>query len=260
MVDRQQQRTTQQALVNAQFGARADAYVASPVHASGPDLDWMEAAVRGRGHDRLLDVGCGGGHVAYRLSAQCNHVVACDLVPAMLAAVEAEAGQRGIANIETIAAPAERLPFADAMFDCVASRFSAHHWGDLTGGLREAARVLKPGRQALFVDGRSPGLPLLDTHLQAIELLRDPSHVRDYATAEWLAALEGAGFVPVAVVTHQLRMDFAQWIARMHTPPAIAQAIRYLQDHLPEDARRHFAVEPDGSFLLDTLWIEARRR
>src|SRR3546814_4485999 len=71
----------------------------------------------------------------------------------------------------------------------------------------EAARVLKAGGQALFVDGRSPGLPLLDTHLQAIELLRDPSHVRDYAAAEWLSALESAGFVPLSVSTHQLRMD-----------------------------------------------------
>src|SRR3546814_10006004 len=89
----------------------------------------------------------------------------------------------------------------------------------------EAARVLKAGGQALFVDGRSPGLPLLDTHLQAIELLRDPSHVRDYAAAEWLSALESAGFVPLSVSTHQLRMDFPSWIGRMRTPAAIADAI-----------------------------------
>lgn len=248
-----------QALVNQQFGARAAAYVASAVHASGPDLDWMEARVSGAGAGRLLDIGCGGGHVAYRAAAHCRQVVASDLAPAMLAAVCAEAARRGIANIETVMAPAEAIPFADGHFDCVASRFSAHHWGDFIGGIREAARVLKPGGMALFVDGRSPGMPLLDTHLQAIELLRDPSHVRDYGTAEWLAALEGAGFVPVTVATHRLRMDFAGWTARMDTPPAISSAIRYLQDRLPEDARRHFAVEADGSFLLDTVWIEARR-
>src|SRR3546814_1874017 len=76
----------------------------------------------------------------------------------------------------------------------------------------EAARVLKAGGQALFVDGRSPGLPLMDTHLQAIELLRDPSPVRDYATAEWLSALESAGFVPLSVSTRQLRLDFPRWL------------------------------------------------
>src|SRR3546814_3655235 len=92
----------------------------------------------------------------------------------MIAAVVREAAQRDIGNIATVKAAAESLPFDSGHFDAVVSRFSAHHWGDLTGGLREAARVLKAGGQALFVDGRSPGLPLLDTHLQAIELLRDP--------------------------------------------------------------------------------------
>src|SRR3546814_10599024 len=124
----------------------------------------------------------------------------------MIAAVVREAAQRDIGNIATVKAAAESLPFDSGHFDAVVSRFSAHHWGDFTGGLREAARVLKAGGQALFVDGRSPGLPLMDTHLQAIELLRDPSHVRDYATADWLTALESASFVPLSVRTPQMQI------------------------------------------------------
>lgn len=260
----------QHRLVVDQFGVRADAYVASAVHAAGPDLDWMDAQARqqdqgpqqdqGNANRRLLDIGCGGGHVSYRLSPHFGAVVASDPSSDMLTAVEAEAARRGVANIATIAAAAERLPFADAHFDVVASRFSAHHWHDLGAGLREAARVLRPGGQALFVDGRSPGTPLLDTHLQAIELLRDPSHVRDYATAEWLGAIEAAGFVPQEVRTARLRMDFASWTARMGTPAAIADAIRYLQRRLPADAKVSFGLEDDGSFQLDTIWIAARRR
>src|SRR3546814_7408514 len=38
------------------------------VHASGPDLDWMEQQIRGSTPKRLLDIGCGGGHVAYRMA------------------------------------------------------------------------------------------------------------------------------------------------------------------------------------------------
>jgi len=51
--------------------------------------------------------------------------------------------------------------------------------------LREARRVLKPGGRAVFMDAISPGPALLDTYLQAVELLRDPSHLRDYSLAEW---------------------------------------------------------------------------
>ena len=46
----------------------------------------------------------------------------------------------------------------------------------------------------MFVDVYAPGQALFDTHLQAIELLRDHSHVRDYSCAQWLEALARARF------------------------------------------------------------------
>ena len=78
---------------------------------------------------------------------------------------------------------------ADGAFDFLACRYSAHHWRDLDAGLRQARRVLRPNAAAVFIDAVSPGAPLLDTHLQAVELLRDTSHVRDYSVAEWTAAI-----------------------------------------------------------------------
>ena len=100
------------------------------------------------------------------------------------------------------------------------SRFSAHHWHDLDAGLREAARVLAPGGRAVFIDSIAPSSALLDSHLQTLELLRDPSHVRNYTAPEWLAALARAGFEVVALTTRRLRIEFASWIARTRTPRA----------------------------------------
>src|SRR3546814_8086416 len=114
----------------------------------------MEQQIRGRTPKRLLDIGCGGGHVAYRMAPHAAEVIASDLSSEMIAAVVREAAQRDIGNIATVKAAAESLPFASGHFDAVVGRFSAHHWGDLTGGLREDARVLQAGGQALFVDGR----------------------------------------------------------------------------------------------------------
>jgi hypothetical protein len=98
---------------------------------------------------------------------------------------------------------------------------------------------------------------LLDTHLQAIELLRDTSHVRDYAASEWLAALDRSGFAVRATKSFRLRMDFPTWIARMRTPELHARAIRALQQAASASVSAHFAIEDDGSFLLDTLLIDA---
>lgn len=245
------------AVVQDQFGPQAAAYVHSAVHAGGEDLDALEAIVARRAPQRALDLGAGGGHVAYRMAPYAVSVTASDLSADMMAAVAATARERGLSNIETCTAPAENLPFADATFDFLACRFSAHHWRAFEAGLREAHRVLKPGATAVFIDVVSPGPAALDSHLQAVELLRDPSHVRDYSAGEWSAALVRAGFHLRATHMRRLRMDYPSWVERMRTPEPHRAAIRSLQRQASRETAAYYEIEPDGSFTLDTLQVEA---
>jgi ubiquinone/menaquinone biosynthesis C-methylase UbiE len=108
---------TQEALVSGQFGARAAAYLSSAVHAQGQDLESLADLVRGRQQARVLDLGCGAGHVSFHVAPHVREVVAYDLSPEMLDVVARAATQRGLTNIVTQAGAAERLPFADASFD-----------------------------------------------------------------------------------------------------------------------------------------------
>jgi hypothetical protein len=55
-------------------------------------------------------------------------------------------------------------------------------------------------------------------------------------------------------------MEFASWIARMRTPEVNVAAIRALQSAAPVEVTEHFSIEADGSFLLDSVLIEARPR
>jgi SAM-dependent methyltransferase len=244
-------------VVADQFGPQAAAYVASPVHAKGEDLDALAALLRARPGGRVLDLGCGGGHVSFTASPFAAEVVAYDLSADMLSAVAATARQRGLGNIVTRQGSVEALPFDAAEFDIVLTRFSAHHWLDLAAALAEARRVIKPSGFAVFMDGASPGAALLDTHVQAIELLRDPSHVRDYSAAEWQQALTVAGFAPGRLLRRRLPLEFQPWIERMRTAPEHVRAIRSLQLQASDAVQRHFDIKPDGSFTLDTLSLEA---
>ena len=243
--------------VAAQFGPRAQAYVESRDHAVGADLDRLARLVAARPGGRVLDLGCGGGHVAFTVAPFAREVVAYDLSSEMLEAVRGAAAGRGLASIVTRQGAAESLPFETASFDIVATRYSAHHWGDLAAGLAGIRRVLKPDGLAIVIDVVSPGEAQRDTFLQAIELLRDPTYVRDYSTAEWVAALRAAGLRPDGPRPGRLRLDFAAWVARSATPPLQAQAIRALQGCMPDAVAAHFAFEPDGTFTLDTTMIEA---
>jgi len=250
---------TLEMLAAEQFGPRAQANVTSPVHASGPDLDWIEAHLDGCGGAAFLDVGCGGGHVAYRAAPHVRAVTACDPSSEMVRVVAETAAERGIANLRTVRGPAERMPFEGGTFDIAATRFSAHHWGDLEAGLREVARVLKPGGLLLAADSAAPAKPLLDTHMQAIEVLRDPSHVRNYTITEWVAALGRAGFAVHEMRGARVRIAFTPWVERMQTAEIAVTAIYHLQRHAPDEVHRHFEIEGDGSFMLDTVWIAAMR-
>jgi len=248
---------SQETIAQSQFGPQAKAYIASAAHAQGADLQRIAAIAAEHRPAHALDLGCGGGHVAYAMAPHAGQVTASDLSPDMTAAVAAEAAERRLANVKTIAAPAASLPFADGAFEMVACRFSAHHWQDVPAGLREARRVLQAGCVAVFADVFAPSLAATDTHLQAVELLRDPSHVRDYSEAEWRAMLAQAGFAVTAITKGRLRMGFADWTARMRTTPDRAAAIRTLQTLASSDVARHFAFEQDGSFIIDTILIEA---
>ena len=243
---------TQQDYAAEQYAPRAADYVTSAVHSAGPDLDQIEALLAGHTAAVVLDLGCGGGHVSYRAAPHVARVVAVDVTQAMLEQVQKTAAERGIGNIETRQAPAEALPFQDGAFDIVLCRFSAHHWQDLAAGLREARRVLKPGGLAVFIDTVAPEHRVLDTHLQAMELLRDPSHVRNFSVAEWMAALAAAGLALQDFTLRRLRMEFPVWVARTKTPPELADAIRRLQQGAPEGVKTYFAMGQDGSFDIES--------
>ena len=248
-----------QQLIDRQFGDRAQAYLDSEVHAHGEELQMLAGVAREHPGAHVLDLGCGGGHVSFSVAPWADSVIAYDLAESMLSTVRAAATARGFANVQVQQGVAERLPFPDDNFDFVFSRFSAHHWSDPASALREVRRVLRPHGEAIFVDVVSPGVAVLDTHLQCVEVLRDASHVRDYSVKEWLSFMTSAGLMSTGHSMQRLRLDFVSWVERMHTPELLCQAIRALQETVGDEVRRYFEIEIDGSFTTDVAVLRSRK-
>jgi ubiquinone/menaquinone biosynthesis C-methylase UbiE len=241
--------TTHAQTVNRQFDPLATRYLDSAVHAAGPDLDWVAGWISRADSTagRALDVGSGPGHLSFRLAARGAPVCAADPSEGMLALVAAEAQRRQL-PIDTCQAAASHLPFADGHFDLAASRFSAHHWPDVPRALREMHRVTRPGGKLLLIDLLGEDLPLVDTHLQAIELIRDPGHVRDLTAAEWQLALQASGWRVREFCSWPLRLAFESWVGRMRVPPLRQQLLREMLSDAPAEVRQALAIEADGSF------------
>jgi ubiquinone/menaquinone biosynthesis C-methylase UbiE len=250
----------QHALTVQQFGSTAARYLSSPVHSTGADLDRLGELARESRLSSALDLGSGAGHASYALArGGVGRIVAYDLSAQMLEVTATEAKARGHGQIEVREGPAERLPFADASFDLVVTRYSAHHWMDALRAVHESARVLRPGGTMIVIDVLAPENPLMDTVLQTVEILRDLSHVRDYRESEWRGMFDAANFAPPRAHRWRLEMEFDSWVARIRTPPARVDALKVVLDELPAEARDYFAVRPDRSFEVDSGWLEARR-
>jgi ubiquinone/menaquinone biosynthesis C-methylase UbiE len=244
--------------VQRQFGSVASHYAGSHVHAGGPDLEALVERALASGARHALDVGCGAGHTALALAAQGLQVVALDLTVEMLAQGQSLADERGLA-VRFERGDVEALPFEANHFDLVTSRYSAHHYPAPQRAVAEVARVLRPGGRFLLVDIVAPPTPTADSFLQTIELVRDPSHVRDHQTREWCAMLETAGFSPSVRDHYPCFIDFAAWIGRMETPEPEVRVLERLLDGAAQESRDALAIGQPGAhdFTLQTVLIEA---
>jgi len=135
-------------------------------------LWWRRAARRfeqilKRPGARVLDVCCGTGDMAFALWRRARSadvkILGADFSHAMLqrAAVKenrsagAKTGQAP--SLHWIEADALRLPFPDGHFDLVTSAFGFRNLADYDAGLREIARVLRPGGECGILDFGEPG-------------------------------------------------------------------------------------------------------
>src|SRR5918992_4840640 len=98
---------------------------------------------------RVLEVGCGPGHLSIRLARQHGlDVTGLDLDPAMIERARANADRKEDGDEHGpsfLVGDVAALPFPDESFDLVVSTMSMHHWADPTAGMAEIDRVLRPG-------------------------------------------------------------------------------------------------------------------
>lgn len=123
----------------------------------------------------VIELGCGTGYVSSWLARRGARVTGIDNSPAQLASARKFQEEFGL-EFPVLHAIAENLPFPDESFDVAISEYGASIWADPYRWIPEAARVLRPGGELVFmVNGTILMLCVPDEEENAAEavMLRD---------------------------------------------------------------------------------------
>jgi SAM-dependent methyltransferase len=124
------------------FDVGAEAYDRFMGRYSGPLAAPFADLADVRAGQHVVDVGCGPGALTAELVARLGPeaVAAVDPSPSFVAAVQER--HRGV---DVRLGSAEALPFDDGLFDVALAQLVVHFMADPVAGLREMARVTRPG-------------------------------------------------------------------------------------------------------------------
>jgi ubiquinone/menaquinone biosynthesis C-methylase UbiE len=185
--------------------------------------------------DTVLDVACGPGLVVAAFARVVRHATGIDITPAMLERARAHAAGLGLNNVTWRQGDVLPLPWPDASFSIVTSRFAFHHFLDPLAVLREMKRVATPGGRVVVIDS-TPAPDRADA-FNRMERLRDPSHVRSLPVDEHRELYARVGLPEPRVTSYRLEGELESLIARSFPNPGDDAKIRELfRASLADDA------------------------
>lgn len=130
----------------------------------GIDVLWRRRTVAVAGvtpGERALDVCAGTGDLSLALAGAGARVVGADFCAPMLDLARGKAARCAGEVPRFLCADALALPFPDASFDLATVAFGIRNVSDPEAGLRQMARVVRPGGRVVVLEFSRPRVPLL---------------------------------------------------------------------------------------------------
>ncbi|OGP73205.1 MAG: hypothetical protein A2V86_13280 [Deltaproteobacteria bacterium RBG_16_49_23] len=207
--------------IKEEFKRQAEALSVASVFTDSGVLEQIRAAIRPTNTMSLLDLGCGPGIVTAAIAPEVREVVAFDLTPEMIDKARARCEEAGLKNVRFELGSAEHLPFQNESFDCVVTRLTIHHFLDANRVMDEIVRVTRKGGKVIVADVISSENEEEAALHNALETLRDPTHVRMVSPSDLLKLFKSAGLRVTSSVTWEMERDYDEWIRITNAPERV---------------------------------------
>jgi SAM-dependent methyltransferase len=239
-------------LIRYQFTRQAEAFATAPPIRDQEALRLVVETTGTTAEDTVLDVACGPGIVTCAFASAAARATGVDLTPAMLGQARRHQAEKALTNVSWCVGDVERLPFAEAAFSVVVSRFALHHMRSPAAVVAEMARVCRPGGRVTVVDVAVSADPAKAAAFNTMEKLRDPSHVRALTLAELQALLEVDGLPQVHFASYKMNVPVNGLLERSFPNPGDDGKIRALfESSLADDSMGVGARRVDGDIRFD---------
>jgi SAM-dependent methyltransferase len=236
-------------LILDQFTRQAALFSSAAPITNEDALRLIVEAAQPRPDDTVLDIACGGGIVVCAFAPHVRRATGIDMTPAMLEEARKLAVDKGLANVHWQEGDVASLPYPDAAFTIVVTRFSFHHFLDPLAVLREMVRVCAPGGRLVAVDTCASEDPAKAAEFNRLEKLRDPSHVRNLSLTELRALFAAAGLSEPQISSYELRDTVANLLARSFPNPGDDARIIEMFRASAADNRLGIPVRVDGEAI-----------
>ena len=153
-----------------------------PAHSDVDAFKLLFTLTKASENDTVLDVACRPGLLACEFAKITAHVTGIDLTPAMIEQAKLLQQEKKLNNMTWDVGDVTQLPYNDASFSLVVTRYSFHHFVDPISVSSEMKRVCITSGKVVIVDV-TPQPDKIDVY-NHVEKLRDPSHVKALSVAE----------------------------------------------------------------------------
>jgi SAM-dependent methyltransferase len=229
-----------------QFTRQAVPFATAPAIRNSDALNRIVKMAGATPSDTVLDVACGPGLLVCAFAKVVRHASGIDLTPAMLEQARKLQSEKGLQNISWQLGDVESLPFSDGHFSIVSSRFALHHLQNPLAVLKEVRRVCAAGGCVVVADS-APAADKAEA-FNAVERLRDPSHVRAFSVEELRLLFADAGLAEQPVVEfYRLQGELEDLLGRSFPNDGDADRIRAIfEQSLTTDALDMATEKRDG--------------